>query len=406
MRSARPLSRAVLFAGLIAVLVAPVSADDRTGNDTLAFGLDLYRQLKSAPENVIFSPYSVSTALAMARVGAKGETARQMDAVLRLPAEDSGATHRTLRSALEPDAVRDGSGRDAKQVPAFTLELANALWVQEGLNLEPSFAGKLEAEFGAPAERIDFRRVEAARARINGWVAKQTRDRIRDIVPEGLPVPSTQLALANAIYFKAAWKQPFKEAATREAPFRTRDGGSTDVPFMHREDTFRYTEDEDAQVVELPYRGNRTSMVIVLPRKPDGLAALEGKLTAARLAAWIGAFKPVAVKLALPRFKFTRAAQLSGHLQALGMKDAFTAGADFSGITRDTPLFIDVVLHKAFIAVDEAGTEAAAATVVMMRKGRVTGGTPFTADHPFLFLIRHVKTGTVLFLGCVEKPGS
>ena len=337
---------------------------------TLDFGLDLYGALKTRPENLLLSPYSIATALAMVRVGARGETATQMDEALHYGPDVTPATQGALCNALRPGRVRDGAGRDRKFVEAFSLDTANALWLQVELSVEKPFTATLARDFGAPAERIDFRRTQQARERINAWVAKQTRDRIQNIVPEGLPTPETRLALANALYFKAAWVKPFEKEQTHDGTFHTGPEATVTVPFMHREEPLAYAEDENVQVVELPYRGHETSMVIVLPRKRDGLGALEKNLSATTVRGWLDQLKPRAVALDLPRFRFTYFTQgLSTVLQKLGMKDAFTGRADFSGLTRAEPLFISEVLHKTFIAVDEAGTEAAAATVVMMLKG-------------------------------------
>lgn len=409
MRLATTFALVLCLAGLVGAGDPPASppvAADSVGASTLAFGLDLYRIIKVGGKNVLISPYSITTAMAMARAGARGETASQMEQVLHLPAGAPPAAHAALRRALMPRTVRDGHRRDAKQVPAFQLEIANALWLADDLaGVEAEFQKRLIDGFDAPAERIDFHQTEAARALINNWVAKHTHNRIRNIIPEDLPTPGTRLVLANAIYFHAAWAQPFEKDFTRAAPFHSA-GGAVSVPMMHRTETFSYGENASAQLLELPYRGGDTSMVLILPRKRDGLAALEKALTAKNLKTWLDAMRHTSVDVALPRFKFDCPTNLTDTLEQMGMQDAFTSGrADFSGITEKERLFISAVLHKAFIAVDEAGTEAAAATVVMMLKGLPpSDGKSFTADHPFLFLIKHRKTGAILFMGCVETP--
>lgn len=365
------------------------------------FAVDLYAALRDRPGNVLVSPYSVETALAMVSEGARGETAAQMAKVLGLPA-DAAAAYRALAAALVPATVEE----DGKEIPAYQTRVANRVWVQDGLDLVPAFVKAMEGPFDAPVGRIDFRETEKARAAINGWVAEHTNDRIRDIVPEGLPTPDTLLALANAIWFKAAWADPFEKRWTKEAPFTTAAGDEVAANLMLRNGRYPYADAGDAALVEIPYRGGETSMVIVLPKAKDGLPALEAGLDATKLEGWIDRLSGEQVMLRLPRFSFTADYDLSTVLPGMGMKNAFTAGAaDFSGITTREPLYVGPVLHKAFIAVDEAGTEAAAATVVMMLKG----GAPrdpavFTADHPFLFLIRHRATGTILFLGRVTDP--
>jgi len=406
------MNRAIVMLLLAAVAAGPAvagdpppAAPDPAAEATLAFGLDLYPRVKAAGKNVFFSPYSLTTALAMVRVGARGDTAREMDGVLCFGDGVPAAAHGALKQALVPRTVRDGRGKEAAQLPAFELSTANALWVQEVLAVEADFLQALAGEFGAPLERIDFRETAAARARINEWVAQRTRDRIQNIVPEGLPAPDTLLAVANAIYFKAAWAKPFQENLTAEAAFHAAAGREVAAKFMHRVETLGYVEDDEVQVAELPYRENDTSMVLILPRARDGLAAVEKGLTVAKVQGWLDGLRPIAVDLALPRFEFTCPMDVTRALNALGMKRAFSRTADLSGITTAGPLFLSTVLHKAFIAVNEAGTEAAAATVVMTR----TGGRPaaprkFVANHPFLFLIRHRQTGAVLFLGALENP--
>ncbi len=378
------------------------------GESVTRFSVDLYGQVRATPGNLFFSPYSLSAALAMTREGARGETAAELDRALSFPRALTAA-QRELAAALRPREVDewDDSGQ-RRRVPAYELDVANALWGQEGLPFLPEFTTILEEHYQAPLQRIDFTRQAEARRRINGWVEERTRQRIKAIVPEGLPTRDTSLALANAIYFKASWDEPFREQATRDAPFHA-PGGQVTAPLMRRVAHLSYAEDEAVQVVSLPYRGHDTSMLIVLPRARTGLEAVEGALTAERLTGWVGTLRPVKVDVQLPRFEVTHAFEAAGALQALGARRAFVASqADFSGmLTPPPPLFVGAVLHKAFVAVDEKGTEAAAATVVMMRAGsaaRPDQPVPFVADHPFLFLIRHEPTGAVLFMGRLCDP--
>jgi serpin B len=342
----------------------------------------------------------------MTRQGANGATREEIDRVFHWTAAITPAAHRALQQALQPGKEKDGRGRDAKEVLAYELHVANALWAQQGLAVERPFTSALAAEFGAPLQRLDFTDQKAARAAINRWVAGHTRDRILDIVPEGLPAPDTLLALANAIWFKAAWQDPFEERWTKPAPFTTADGRTPEVPLMHRVGSYRYFGDDEVQVCELPYRGGKTSMLVVLPKQSDGLPALEAKLSGERIDGWIAGLAHADVAVKLPRFQVTWATDLVEVLKQLGMPTAFDASkADFTGMTKAAPLLIGAVLHKAWVQVDEAGTEAAAATVVMM----LEGGMPrkpieFTADHPFVFLIRHQETGAILFAGRYAGP--
>jgi serpin B len=374
------------------------------------FALDLYRAVRAGEKNLFFSPTSVSVALAMTREGAKGKTAAEMDKVFHFAAQRT-ASQRALRLALAPPLVSDWTPRGKRrQVKAFELSMANAVWGQEGLPLQPEFLEVLERDYTAPLERLDFAQVAAARKRINDWVAKRTHERIKDIIKPPLPYKSTRLALANAIYFKAAWAKPFQPQATREAPFHLLSGKTTPAKLMRKVEHFRYAEDSAVQVLELGYRGQKTSMVVILPRTKDGLRELETTLTHKGLTKWLKALRSTKVNVRLPRFKVTAPLNLTKTLAAMGMPTAFDAQrADFSGMTTKVPLFIGAVLHKAFVAVDEKGTEAAAATVVLMAAGgvpRPVQPKQFVADHPFLFLIRQRETGCILFLGRLTNPAT
>jgi serpin B len=225
------------------------------GEATTRFAVDLYGALRGRQGNLFFSPASLSTALAMTREGARGETAAELDRALHLPAERRAAGQAALLEALRPRQVPEWDARgDRKRVPAYELAVANALWGQQGAPFAAAFAATLEAQYGAPLQRLDFADVAAARARINGWVEERTRQRIKDIVPEGKPSPDTRLVLANAMYFKAAWQEPFEVEATKDAPFHAA-GGDVQARLMRRVDHLGYAQDEAVQVLSLPYRG-------------------------------------------------------------------------------------------------------------------------------------------------------
>ncbi len=399
---------------LLSVIACCLTLDvsDDTSDEELvqannAFACDLYGELRSREGNVLFSPYSIFSALAMSREGARGETARQMDRALHTSGESLAQPSGSLAAALEPESVlKDRWDRSAGKVPAYELSVANALWGQEGLSFEVPFLDALEKGFGAPLQRIDFRRSEEARSRINRWVEKNTKGRIQDIVPPPLPTPETLLALANAIHFKAQWEEQFRRRSTEDAPFAVSESRQVSVPMMRQVETHGYAELEGGQLLELAYRGAQTSMVILLPTRVDGLPELERRLNGDTLAGWLRSAKATRVAVQLPRFEFTTPSELLEPLRKLGMEHAFDVRqADFRGMTGEVPLFIGAVLHKAFIAVDEEGTEAAAATVAMAL-GAADMGEPvsFVADHPFLFMIRHRPTGCILFLGRVVDP--
>jgi serpin B len=344
------------------------------------FAHDLFTRLSAREGNVAFSPLSVRMALAMVCAGARGPTAAEMEAALRC---DAG-THAAL-SALAREY-------DGKEMPA----LANAVWVQQGAALEPAYLELLRDRYGAPAEAVDFADAGPACDRINAWVAGRTRERIRDIVNPDMLAPNTTLVLANALHFKAAWKHPFRRAITRDRPFALASGEKVAVPFMAETGQFPYAERDGAQAVELPYEGGRFSMIVVLPAPGGTGGADEGLLEA---------LEDRSVTVYLPRFKVEAGYRLERTLEAMGMKSAFGRDADFSGINGRRDLRISLVAHKAFVAVDEEGTEAAAATVVALElKGQPGGPVVFRADRPFLFLIRDRENGCILFLGRVSDP--
>ncbi|MGE0708984.1 MAG: serpin family protein [Planctomycetota bacterium] len=381
---------------------AKAAADGSNG-----FAVDLYRAVKDQAGNQFFSPYSVSVALGMTREGARGETAAEMDRVMHFP-KDLAVAHEALRLGLVPPIHEEYTDKGREQRPAFALEVANRLWGQQGKTFVPAFLKTLEDRYAAPLEQLDFRQTAAARKRINDWVAEHTKDKIKDIVPEGLPTPDTRLALANAIYFKANWTDPFYEHGTKDEAFHLGGRKDAQVKMMHRGGHLGLGEDERVQVLELPYGRGETSMVVVLPKDREGLKQVEDALSADTLGGWLRLLRHQRVDVSLPRFKFTVPLDLTQVLQGMGMKRAFNASqADFSAMCADEPLFIGAVLHKAFVAVDEKGTEAAAATVVMMRAGsamRPEKPKPFRADHPFLFLIRDTRSGAILFMGRVVDP--
>jgi serpin B len=372
------------------------------------FAVDLYARLKDTPGNLLFSPHSIHTALAMTRAGARGETAAQMDRVLR--ADVSPETWQILVRNLtaaprERERRADGTQADA---PTYSLSVANALFGQKGYPFDPAYRELLTTHFGAELRDVDFAAGPAVRKEINDWVLSKTNDKIKDLIPEGLPTADTRLTLVNAIHFLAQWAEPFSESATEDADFTGADGTKTKVRMMRRTGTYSYLDDGDVEVAALWYRGHKAQMLIVRPKAVDGLAAVEKALTHERLSRWGNDGKRRKLALGLPRFRFEAPIDLTSHLQALGMTDAFTPSkADFSGMVsvRGQPLFIGAVLHKAFIAVDEKGTEAAAATAVMKRAGsamKPEDPLPFVCDRPFLFVLR--CQGVPLFLGRLVAP--
>ena len=404
----------VLVSGAFALeekAVAPAEDVAQVAEGCNRFAFDLYAQLRGAEGNLFLSPYSISTALTMTYGGARGETADQMAQVLHLPA--SGEAVHGVYGALQKDLNAAGEGPGA---PGFELVVANRLWGQKGFAFLPDFLALIERNYGAGLEQVDFaRETEEARKTINAWVEKQTRDKIKELLKPGVLDAMTRLVLTNAIYFKGKWAEEFDKKATRDEDFFLTPETKVAAPLMHRTADFGYFAGDNLQVLELPYqvargdshgRGDRLSMVVLLPKAKDGLAALETSLSAEKVAEWLGQLHRREVRVALPRFKTTAEFSLAEVLAAMGMKDAFDAGkADFSGMTGDRDLFISAVVHKAFVDTNEEGTEAAAATAVIAPLAAMPESPPvFRADHPFLFLIRDTKTGAILFLGRILDP--
>jgi serpin B len=366
-----------------------------------AFALDLYAQLKTMPGNLFFSPFSISTALGMTYAGAKGDTRKQMAAVLHF---DEGNQIHSGFGQLQQQLA------DAGKQTGIELSVANALWAQQGHPFLPEFVTIPRDEYQANLNQTDFASAaEAARTEVNRWVAQRTKDRIQDILPPGSLTSLTRLVLANAIYFKGAWARPFSKAATSEQPFHLSTTTKTIVPLMCDVDEVGYIENDDFQAVELPYSGRELSMVILLPRQVEGCASLEARLKPALISGALSRLKRQKVELYVPRFKLESSFDLNNTLARMGMTDAFSSKADFSGMDGTRLLYISGVFHKAWGEVNEEGTEAAAATVVAVAAKAMSRPPPpplpvFRADHPFIFFIRDTRSGSVLFLGRLADP--
>ncbi|MCY3018585.1 MAG: serpin family protein [Planctomycetota bacterium] len=387
----------------VAIPSAAAGEDVWIGDANNAFAADLYGRLAAQQGNLFYSPNSVEMALAMAYAGARGETAAQMAKVLHLPAKgdalhkDFGAFLKELNAELGPDGKPRG----------YQLSVANALWGQKGYAFLPEYLDLTKTSYGAGLSELDFKTdAEGARKTINTWVEKETKDKIKDLIPPGTLTPLTRLLLTNAVYFKGLWADQFAKAATKDEPFHLGAGGDVECPMMHRTGRYAFKEGAGFTALQLPYRGRELSMIVLLPNAVDGLPKLEKDLTSANLAAWTQGFGSAEVQVALPRFKITAEFMLGDTLHAMGMSDAFNAAAaDLSGMDGKRDFSISAVIHKAFVDVNEEGTEAAAATAVVML-GRAAPARPkvFCADHPFLFLIRHEKSGAILFMGRLATP--
>jgi len=405
--TASPMVHFIALATLATVTAWPAAAGEGAwmGEANNAFAADLYARLAAQAGNLFFSPNSIETALAMTCAGARGETAAQMAKVLHLPAK-ADAVHKDFGAFLkELNAEKGADGKPR----GYQLSAANALWGQKGYAFLPEFLDLTKTCYGAGLSELDFQtNTEGARQTINAWVEKETKDKIKDLIAPGILSPMTRLVLTNAVYFKGTWADQFQPAATKDQPFFLGGAGQVDCPLMHRKGRYAFKEGDGFAALQLPYKGGELSMIVLLPNAVDGLPKLEKDLTSANLAAWLQGFERGEVVVTLPRFKVTAAFTLGDTLQALGMSDAFNAAAaDFSGMDGKRDLFISAVIHKAFVDVNEEGTEAAAATAVVMRTGSARAPTTpkvFRADHPFVFLIRHEKSGAILFMGRLATP--
>jgi serine protease inhibitor len=371
-----------------------VMADSSLAPAINAFGFDLYRSLAKAPGNLILSPLSVSTVLASLAPGAAGSTRAEILRVLHLGS--ANANYRALMTSLELRARADSAA----------WAMANRTWVQEGLELQPDFVNAARGQFDYEMGEADFAHApDSARAAINQWIENQTRERVRDLLPRGSIDPSTRLVLVNAVYFKGLWKSPFKKDATTLEHFYPSSGASFTTPMMSQSGEFPLADLAHARMIEIPYRGEQLSMLVLLPDDRNGLGALERQLSADTLRAWVGLLRGKEVALKLPRFKTEWKSNLTETLASMGMPTAFRAGkADFSAIAKGEGLFLSAVFHGAFVEVNEEGTEAAAATGEVMQTLGARTPEMFTADHPFLFLIRDRETGCILFMGRVTDP--
>jgi serpin B len=376
-----------------------------------AFALELYSQLtQDAKGNLFFSPYSLSTALAMTYVGARHKTEAQMAQVLHFL--NQSELHPAF-SHLQAQIKAAESSNDN-----IELRLANALWHQKRLDLQADFKNALTNYYQATPQKADFERAaDAVRKSINQWVDEKTNHKITNLIKKGVIHHLTRLVLVNAIYFKGNWLFPFDPLKTTQEPFWLTDSGSVEVPMMNQKNYFDYLETEDVQILGLPYAVQNSdrersyddksfSMFVFLPQERNGLAELEKTLSPTQVTRWMGRLNWQKVKVSLPKFKLNTQFELSKALTKMGMPDAFNPDhADFSGIDGTKQLSLTSVIHQAFVEVNEKGTEAAAATAAIVGTRSLPPPTPeFRADHPFIFIIRHNSSGSILFMGRVVKP--
>ena len=389
----------------------PTVDDERLAKlaaDNAAFALDLHKQVVGTQGgNQFLSPYSISVALAMAVAGARGTTCEQMRETMHYTlGEEIHPAFADLRATLESRETTTDSEGDA--VDAFQLSVANAIWGQEGYPFAEDYLALLEQHYGSGLREADFdSQPDAERQRINEWVADATEDRITDLLPQGSIRPQTVLVLVNAIYFLAGWRRPFDPAKTEDGTFAALDGTQSTVPFMHQTIRTNYAELTNAQALELPYVGEEVSMVLLLPDEGK-FEAFERDLTTDQLFGIFDEMSDAQGDLAFPKFEYRTKVELKKALSEMGMPDAFSGAADFTGMVEGTEadLFIDEVYHQAFVSVDEEGTEAAGATAAVVAEvSAPPSWNELRFDRPFLFCIRDRPTGAILFFGRVVDAG-
>jgi serpin B len=391
--------------------VEPATSDQAEAvNGNNAFAVELYGQLKSQSGNLFFSPESISTALAMTYAGARGETATEMANTLHftLPTE---RLHPAMGGLLRDlNATHD----------AYQLKVANALWGQQGYTFLDDFLKLTKDNYGAELKQVDFKTAaEEARTTINQWVEQQTENKIKDLIAPGVLTKDTRLVLTNAVYFKADWETLFKKEDTKDEDFHVSQAHVINTPLMHRTGGFNYYENAMVLALEIPYKNKELSMIVFLPKDADTLAAFEKVLTADKMKQLLGHFQTYPkVIVSMQKFKLTEQFRLENTLSAMGMKKAFDYHvANYSGMTynwkedKEQRLNISAVIHEAYVDVNEEGTEAAAATAVILPPPPPIASPPsppliFRADHPFLFLIRDNRSGSILFMGRVSDPSA
>ena len=365
------------------------------GNNQTA--IDLYGKLSYKNKgNVFFSPFSISTAFGMTYAGARGKTENEMATILHftLPQKELHPAFSILIKKI-----------NAKNKP-YELTIANALWGQRGYHFLKEFKELINKYYGGGFYEVNFKTdSEGTRKKINTWVEEKTNQKIKDLISRGDINYLTRLVLTNAIYFKGRWASKFNEKNTKPAPFYILPDKKIEVSMMFQEGKFPYYENENLKVLELPYAGNDLSMVVFLPSKKNGLDSLEKELTLKKIKLWVSKMYKRKVKVYLPKFKAKTKYYLGNILSSMGMADAFSYEADFSGMTGGKELKISKVIHQAYIDVNEEGTEAAGATGIVMELKALPKPSPvFNADHPFVFLIVHKKTGSILFIGRIANP--
>jgi len=355
------------------------------------FAAEAYAQLASTKGNLVFSPFSISTALSMLLPGARGTTAREISDTLHAP----------VTGEILDELTRKGNASGDQ------LLLAQALWVERSFPLQPDFLHSLETLFHAPPNAVDFsHNPDSARMTINQWTSEKTKGKIQGLFPQGSLDRSARLVVTSAIYFNGKWQSRFNPKETRSAPFHPSAGGAVETPFMNQTARLGYTETADAQVLEMPYASGVLAFDVILPKTGTPLTTIEEALRSKGISVWLGKISQKRVAVSMPKFRAESSFSLQPALSAMGMGGAFSNTADFSGIDGRSDLVLSQVKHKAFIDVSEEGTEAAAATGGVVSLTAFAPPPRFVADHPFLYFIRDTSSGAILFAGRYEGPKS
>ncbi len=379
---------------------ASVASDSKPlAEDNTGFACDLYQKLRVSDGNLFFSPYSISAALAMTYAGARGDTESQMAKTMRFSMNQD--VHPAFAELAAKLAKLQKSGN-------VKLSIANSLWPQQEYAFLDSYLSLVRKYYGVSVTPLDYKsNPESSRKTINGWVEKETREKIKDLIQPGILDSLTRLVLVNAIYFHGNWEHKFMARGTKDAPFHVTADQTVQAPMMTQQEEFGYATLDSLAMLELPYAGNEVSMLILLPKETEGLKPIEADLSLKNINRWKSRLSKKKVLVFLPKFKMTSSFRMDHALISLGMVDAFSdTKANFAGMDgRSDWLYIRAVLHKAFVDVNEEGTEAAAATAApAAAKGMPTPPPTFRADHPFLFLIQENQTGSILFIGRMTDP--
>lgn len=393
-----PIALALIINSAIAQNPSQNISNDIPGSIN-QFGIELYKQLSSTKGNTFFSPFSISTAMAMTYAGARGNTEQEMARVMHFDSDQS-LFHNEYKQYLDKIFTNK---------KGVKLTTANSLWAQKDYTFLDSFFNITEEYYNAPVHLVDYtsdNEREKTRETINKWVEGKTNNKIKDLLQPSDLEPLTRLVLTNAIYFFGNWEKPFDSKLTEPNTFYSDQGLEIQAPFMKHKEDYKYYENDQIQYLEIPYTSSQISMAIILPKETEGLAEIEEKLDKISLNQWMTKATIQKVNILIPKFKTSFRTSLNKALSDMGIKEAFTEDADFSGMTGGKDLMISNVIHQAFIEVNETGTEAAAATAVVMRMKSAFAAEEmfFNANHPFIFIIKDNETNSILFMGRIINP--